>query len=99
MLPERYVGSQDKAAALIYFPSKMSSVGYKVHTLHQILEDEKWNLPIYQPEFQSARLQEAAGPHWCTETTELIARLTSLIAAKCSAVKGILFSIIRTKPT
>lgn len=63
MLPERYVGSQDKAAALIYFPSKMSSVGYKVHTLHQILEDEKWNLPIYQPEFQSARLQEAAGPH------------------------------------
>ena len=71
MLPERYAGSQDKAAALIHFPSKMSSVGYKVHTLHQILEDEKWILPIYQPEFRSAELQEAADPHWCTNVINL----------------------------
>ena len=83
MLPERYVGSQDKAAALIYFPSKMSSVGYKVHTLHQILEDEKWNLPIYQPEFQSARLQEAAGPHWCTEMSNYGADCPAYITHSC----------------
>ena len=40
MLPEKYVGSQD-TAALIHFFSKVPAAGYKVHTLHQTLEDEK----------------------------------------------------------